>query len=401
MPLYKFKAYDKQGHSVEDIREAASAASLKTSLAAEGLLVANVSEQAKSLALSSPFKSQKLSLKDLEFLTSELSILLNSGVKIDKGLEIIARSKKEPITSRVVAEIIKKLKAGNAVSEAFKTNKQDFDPLYLNLIAIGEKAGTLPSVFAGLARDLKFQQALRSKVIQALTYPTVILFVCIVCVLFVFNYIVPQMGSIFDKGDDIPIYTRLLLGASEWMINYQLWLFAGLVGAVFVIAYQWQSPSFRTRLAQYALSMPVVADLVKQVERIRFNSAMALMTEAGVKVDHAINAAVANVQNPVIKNSLDIANNKIKKGEPLAKSLSMTPIYPSFYISLLEVGEESGELAKIFNEIAQRSKTEFEGWTDRVTNILEPLLILVMGGIVGSVVITMLLSVVSVNDISI
>lgn len=401
MPLYKFKAYDSQGHSVEDVREAGDASSLKKVLLTEGLMVASISEQSKAVSLTLPWKSQKLSLKDMEFLTSELSILLNSGVKIDKGLEIIARSKKEPTTSRVVAEIIKKLKSGNSVSEAFQTNKKDFDPLYLNLIAIGEKAGKLPSVFSGLAGDLKFQQALKAKVMQAMTYPAIILFVCILCVLFVFNYIVPQMGSIFDKDDAIPIYTRLLLGASEWMINYQFWLLAGILAAVFGIAYQWQSPSFRTKLAHYALSVPIISDLVKQVERIRFNSAMALMTDAGVKVDHAINAAVANVQNPVIRNSLEIANGKIKKGEPLAKSLSMTPIYPAFYVSLLEVGEESGELTRIFNEIAQRSKTEFESWTDKVTNILEPLLILVMGGIVGSVVITMLLSVVSVNDITI
>ncbi|BDX07694.1 type II secretion system F family protein [Planctobacterium marinum] len=401
MPLYKFKAYDKQGHSIEDYREASDVNALRHSLSSEGLMVASVSLQSQSINIKLPFQSQNLSLKDMEFLTSELAILLNSGVKVDKGLEIIARSKKDPSTSRVVAEILKKLKGGSSVSDAFKTSRNDFDPLYINLIAIGEKSGKLPQVFAGLASDLKFQQSLRAKIVQALTYPSVILFVCVMCVLFVFNYIVPQMGSIFDKNDDIPVYTRLLLGASEWMINYQLWLLAGIVAVIFAIAYQWKSPAFRTRMAQYFLSVPIISDLIKQVERIRFNSAMALMVSAGVKVDHAISAAIANIQNPVIRNSLDIANNKIKKGEPLAKSLSMTPIYPSFYISLLEVGEESGELAKIFNEIAQRSKTEFEGWTDRVTNILEPLLILVMGGIVGSVVITMLLSVVSVNDISI
>lgn len=401
MPLYKFKAYDKQGHSIQDYREAPNVNALRQALSSEGLMVANVSAQSQAINIKLPFQSQSLGLKDMEFLTSELAILLNSGVKVDKGLEIIARSKKEPTTSRVVAEILKKLKGGSTVADAFKTSRNDFDPLYLNLIAIGEKSGKLPKVFAGLASDLKFQQSLRAKIVQALTYPSVILFVCVMCVLFVFNYIVPQMGSIFDKNDDIPVYTRLLLGASEWMINYQLWLLAGIVAGIFTIAYQWKSPAFKTRMATYFLSVPVVSDLVKQVERIRFNSAMALMVSAGVKVDHAISAAVANVQNPVIRNSLDIANGKIKKGEPLAKSLSMTPIYPSFYVSLLEVGEESGELAKIFSEIAQRSKTEFEGWTDRVTNILEPLLILVMGGIVGSVVITMLLSVVSVNDISI
>lgn len=401
MALFKYKAYDQQGHFIEDTQEASDINALKKELAEKGLMVANVTEQSASVNINLPFQSQKLSLKDMEFLTSELSILLNSGVKIDKGLEIIARTKKDATTSKVVSEILKKLKSGNSVSDSFNTRKQDFDALYLNLIAIGEKAGKLPSVFSGLAKDLKFQQALRAKIIQALTYPSVIFFVCIACVLFVFNYIVPQMGSIFDKNDDLPVYTQLLLGASDWMIRYQLWLLAGIVALIFAFAWQWQSNAFKTKMAKYALSMPVVSELVKQIERIRFNSAMALMLDAGVKVDNAIQAAVSNVQNPVIRNSLDIANGKIKKGAPLAQSLAMTPIYPEFYVSLLEVGEESGALSRIFGEIAERSKNEFESWTDRVTNILEPVLILVMGGIVGSVVITMLLSVVSVNDISI
>lgn len=401
MPLFKFKAYDKQGHSIEDTQEASDINALKADLLSRGLMIANVKAQSQSINFTSLFKNQKLSLKDLEFLTSELSILLNSGVKIDKGLQIIARTKKDVATSKVVTEILKKLKSGKTVASAFDTSKQHFDPLYLNLIAIGEKAGQLPSVFAGLSNDLKFQQSLRAKIVQALTYPAVIFFVCIACVLFVFNYIVPQMGSIFDQNDDIPIYTQILLGASEWMINYQLWLFGGILGFSALFAHQLKTESFRKKVAKQALEMPVISNLIKQIERIRFNSAMSLMLDAGVKVDSAIDAAVANVQNPVIRNSLEIANGKIKKGAPLAQSLAMTPIYPEFYVSLLEVGEESGDLSRIFTEIATRSKTEFESWTDKVTNILEPLLILVMGGIVGSVVITMLLSVVSVNDISI
>lgn len=401
MPTFKYKAYDAQGHFVESIEEAPSAEDLKKSLISKGYMVANVTQKTESIDITLGLKSKKLTLDSMEFLTSELSILLDSGVKIDKGLGIVARGKKDPVTSRVVSEILRKLKAGNSVADSFETTKNDFDPLYLNLISIGEKSGTLPSVFSGLAADLKFQRSLRSKIIHALTYPSIIFFVCIVCVLFVFNYIVPQMGSIFDVEDDLPIYTEILLQSSEWMIKYQMWLLGVGAIALFLFSYKWQSLTFRNRVAKYALTLPFVAELINQIERIRFNSAMALMLDAGVKVDTAIGSALANVQNPVIRNSLKIANEKIKKGASLTQSLAMTSVYPAFYVSLLEVGEESGELSRIFKEIANRSKADFEAWTDRVTNILEPLLILVMGGIVGSVVITMLLSVVSVNDISI
>lgn len=399
MPQFSYKAYDSDGHVIQSAIEASDLEKAKNKLAEKKLLVTHIKENRGGGAIPLPWQSNSVSLDDLEFITSELAILLNSGVKIDKGLNIVSRSK-SGATGVLLSEIQSNLKSGKGVAESFQTKSAAFDPLYINLIAIGEKSGKLPQVFEGLANDLKFKKALKAKVTQALTYPTVILFVCIGCLMFVFNYIVPQMGSIFSEGDDIPIYTAVLIGISNWMLKYQLWMF-GVIALLF--AFVWQkrkSKQFRDFASQQSFKLPIIANMVKQVERIRFNSAMALMLGAGVKVDVAIGSATKNIANSVIRKSLEIANLKIKKGSPVAESLSMTPIYPEFYVSLLEVGEESGKLEIIFTEIAQRSKTDFENWTDRVTNILEPLLILVMGGIVGSVVITMLLSVVSVNDIT-
>jgi type II secretory pathway component PulF len=208
------------------------------------------------------------------------------------------------------------------------------------------------------------------------------------------------MGSIFSEADDLPIYTSILLGASDWMIKYQLWLFLGLISLGGFVYSNRKNEQWQTKMAAWLLTVPVSASLIKQIERIRFNSAMSLMLDAGLKVDTAVNHAADNTSNPIISQSLKIANDKIKKGAAVSVSLGETPIYPEFYVSLLEVGEESGRLSNVFGEIAKRSKEDFEQWINKVTNVLEPLLILVMGGIVGSVVVTMLLSVVSVNDIN-
>lgn len=401
MPTFSYKAYDSDGHVIESELEASNLEGARAILTQQKLLVSMLKEKRSGTAINLPWQKKSVSLDDLEFITSELAILLNSGVKIDKGLSIIARSKGKGATGQLIAEILSNLKSGKGIAESFQTKKDVFDSLYINLIAIGEKSGKLPQVFEGLASDLKFKKALKAKVTQAMTYPAVILVVCIACLLFVFNYIVPQMGSIFTEGDELPIYTAILIGASNWMIKYQVFvfIFICLLAAIFVK--QRKSARFKTFWSTYALSFWVVSDLIKQVERIRFNSSMHLMLDAGVKVDTAIGAATKNIGNSVIRKSLEIANEKIKKGYGVAESLAKTPIFPLFYVSLLEVGEESGQLPTVFQEIASRSKSEFESWTDRVTSMLEPLLILVMGGIVGSVVITMLLSVVSVNDINI
>lgn len=399
MAVFDYKAFDSSGVKIESSIDAPSLFDARVVLEKQGLLITKIAPQKKSLSLFSS-SNKKASFADLEFLTSELSILLASGVKIDKGLGILAKGAKTGSVGKLIREIQGNLKKGKTVSEAFTTKQNEFDPLYLNLISIGEATGRLAETFRGLADDLKFKKELKAKVTQALSYPSVILFVCVVCILFVFNYIVPQMGSIFSESDELPIYTAILLGASDWMIKYQFWLLGVLI-VTGSLAYRGRkNEKFRSMLGHRVLSLPVVSSLILQVERIRFNSAMALMLQAGLKVDSAIGHAAKNIKNPVIHKRLMSARDNVKKGQPVSKSLAQTPIYPDFYISLLEVGEESGRLADVFNEIASRSKFEFEQWINRMTSLLEPILILVMGGIVGSVVVTMLLSVVSVNDIN-
>ncbi|WP_088331521.1 type II secretion system F family protein [Lacimicrobium sp. SS2-24] len=400
MSQFRFTAYDSAGIKLSDTIEAESLDVAKNTLKKKGLLVSDIKP------LNSGWKDiriiqEKVTLDDLEFLTSELSILLASGVKIDKALTIISKNKASGAMSRLISDILSEIKKGRPLAEAFEVGKSIFDPLYFNLIRIGEATGRLPQVFEGLANDLKFRKELKAKIIQAVTYPAVILFVCVLCILFVFNYIVPQMGSIFAGSDDIPVYTAFLLGASDWMIRYQWFLFGGLALGIGVLYSSRKNPDVAARLADFAVSAPLISSVVIQTERIRFNSAMSLMLEAGVNVDNAIGYAANSIKNPRIRKSLTVAKERIKKGAGITSSLSATPIFTSFYLSLLEVGEESGRMQSVFDEISRRSKTEFENWTTRITSMLEPVLILVMGGIVGSVVVTMLLSVVSVNDVGI
>lgn len=400
MPTFKYVAYDSSGVKVESEMLSESVESVKKKLEQQNFILVRLTEIKPQQNLFGNLLPRRVSLSDLEFLTAELSILLNSGVKIDKGLEILARNRGSGELDSLVAEISRNLKKGVTVSESFKTKNGPFDTLYTNLIAIGEASGKLPAIFSGLASDLKFKKDLRSKITQALTYPMVILFVCVACLLFVFNYIVPQMGSIFENTDSLPVYTSLLLALSSWMQSYQHFLGLGLVAVVLLFYANRNNKQFREKVASRVLTIPVLSSAIKQIESIRFNSAMALMLDAGMKVDNAIEMATRNIANPIIKKQLDSAKEKIKKGETIATSLAQASVFPPFYVSLIEVGEESGELGRIFSELSQRAKQDFESWTTRITNLLEPLLIIVMGGIVGSVVITMLLSVVSVNDIS-
>jgi len=396
MPQFNYEGFDRSGARISGDIEADSLSHARLQLKQQGFLIKKVSEdkpQAKSL-----FSSQQISLSDIEFLTTELSVLLDAGLKIDKGIELLRKSNKKPGLAKLLEKLSKELRSGKQLSQALGAADDVFDPLYINLVSIGEATGKLPEVFRSIATDLSFKRDLRQKVIQALTYPMVILLVCVSAIIFIFNYIVPNMESLFSANMDLPLYTQLLLSSSQWMRKYQFFLAIAIGIAVFVFLSVRKRPAVQQWLQRIGLKLPVFSSAVLLVERIRFNSGLSMMLNAGVAVDQALELSAGNIRNLIVRREVDIAINKIKRGELLSAALRQTRLFPIFFASLLAVGEESGELSRIFNEIAQRSQREFSNWVTRMTSLLEPLLILVMGGLVGGVVVIMMLSITGTSD---
>lgn len=396
MAIFEYKAYDSSGATVNSELTSNTLESAKLSLESEGLFLVSIKQKSTSEPLQL-FRSEKLTLDELEFITSELSLLLRSGVKIDKSLHILSKGKTGTASGKLLSELSQSVKRGESLACAL-SHHPDFDNLYVNLVKVGEASGELSKVFAGLAQDLIFRKELKSKITQALTYPSVILVVCILAIVFVFNFIVPQMGGLFEGNDNLPSYTLFLLGASQWMQSYQWFLLAGVILSGIGIKVAMQKGLITDQLDETFIKLPVIKSAIHQIERIRFNTSMALMLDAGVQLDKAIELASGTVKNKQLRQGLLSAKAKIKRGISLTEALSASPIYPDFFISLLEVGEESGQLTPVFEEIANRSRNDFGSWTSRVTSLLEPLMILIMGGIVGSVVVVMLMSIMSVND---
>ncbi|SUI75440.1 type II secretion system F family protein [Shewanella morhuae] len=398
MKMFIYKAYDKAGAKIDGQIEAESHAVALSQLKNQGLLPSELKEYKESTG-NFFGSSKKVSLAELEFLTAELSLLLSSGVRIDKGLDIIRRSKAQPALVRLLTSVSSGISKGQSLSQAMSEHNEVFDPLYINLVELGEASGQLPEIFAKLAEDLKFKRDLQRKIISSLTYPFIILAVCLLCIVFIFNFIVPKLSVIFSDPESLPWYTQALLGLSDWMQSYQILLGCGFLGAVFLGKQLFTQPKFVKGWQQFLLKIPGLASAVLTTERIRFNSALAMMLDAGLAIDKALDLAKGNIKNQVLQREMEIVRNKVKHGHSLSPSLKQTSLYPDFYISLLEVGEESGNLAKVFDEIAKRSRQEFETWTEKMTTLIEPLLILLMGGIVGGVVVVMLMSMVAVNDV--
>lgn len=398
MAMFEYKGFDKSGARVSGSIEALTAEQAQQQLKQQGYLLKSVAPE-KSAQQAGLFSNNRVTLADIEFLTAELSLLLDAGLKIDKGIELLKSANKKPALARLLNKLSAELRSGKQLSQVLSDLDNVFDPLYVNLVSIGEKTGNLAHIFRQLAQDLAFKRDLQKKISQALTYPLVILTVCIASVLFIFNYVVPNMATMFERQQDLPFYTRMLLGSSAWLQQYQIALFAGLTALCAAIYHQRRNPVLQQRWQWMALRLPLLGQAVLLIERIRFNGGLAMMLDAGVAIDQALDLANGNIRQPELRQEMQIAINKVKRGEQLSVTLRQTRLYPDFFASLLSVGEESGELGKIFHEIAQRSQRQFSDWVSRFTALLEPLLILVMGGIVGSVVVIMMLSITSATDV--
>ena len=399
MSNFSYRGYDGQGGKVVGRIEAPNIDRARQLLQEQQLMVISVNEDEGREVGFNPLARRHVNARELQYLTSELALLLSAGVTIDRGLAVIRRNTSSAPQAALVAGLHDAVRRGESLSDAMSSAESVFSGLYINLVKLGESSGTLPQIFQRLAEDIKFQSELRRKILQALTYPTVVLAVCILCIVFIFNYIVPQMSGLFQGLPEIPTYTALLLGMSEWMISYQWFLLFGILASITAFVGLLKTPAGARHIDEMLMRTPGFKQVFILVERIRFNTAIAMMLASGILIDRCLEMAIGSVQNQTIRQQLAVAKERVKKGDTLAKALGASPLYPDFSISLIEVGEESGQLEPVFSELSSRARREFESWVERFTALLEPLLILFMGGIVGGVVVTMLLSIVSVNDI--
>lgn len=397
MPHFEYEGFDKSGARVGGSIVADNINHAQQLLKQKGVLLKSVT--AEPPPQSEIFSRNQLGLADIEFLTAELSLLLDSGLKIDKGIELLKSANKKPALTRLLNKMSSELRSGKQLSQVLSGFSDLFDPLYINLVGIGEKTGKLSEIFRQLAEDLAFKRDLQKRISQALTYPSVIFFVCIASVLFIFNYVVPNMASMFERQQDLPLYTQILLSSSAWVQQYQVLLFAATLLLGFLLYNQRKNAKLQRQWQWLAIRLPLIKHAILLVERIRFNGGLAMMLDAGVAIDQALELANGNIKNSELRSEMQIATSKIKRGDQLSTALRQTRLFPDFFASLLTVGEESGELGRIFKEISVRSQRQFTDWVTRFTALLEPLLILVMGAIVGGVVVIMMLSITSATDV--
>jgi general secretion pathway protein F len=338
---------------------------------------------------------------DVLFFTQELSTLLNSGVPLDRALAITAELTERVNFRLIVLEILRVLKGGKSLADSLGTHPEYFSELYVNMVRAGEAGGSLAVIFERLSEFERSRDDLRSYIVSSMVYPSLLVLVGIASIIILLTFVVPRFATIFEDGRmKIPVPTAIMLEVSKVITAY--WWIAAIVITVSAVSLRIfvQTAKGRMLWDTWRLKIPVLGDALRKAETARFARAMATLVANSVPLVQSIGISAGILNNRLISGALKEVSQGVKRGEGIATPLRKAAVFPPLAAHLLMVGEETGRLDSMFARMADIYEDDTRAAIKRFTSLFEPLVILVMGVIVGSMILSMLLAITGINEVA-
>jgi len=404
MPLFSYKAVRANGEVVEGELEAADQAALVRKLQLDGCIPIKTTPVRSSggLRLSkAKGGGKRLSQTEITHLTRELATLLEAGMTLDRSLQILGDLSVNEVSKRLLGRLREKVQGGSTFSAALEEQTGQFTPLYVNMIKAGEAGGVMQNVLGRLADYQERSGELRESVRSALIYPMILLLVAGISVALLLIFVVPQFSKMFaDMGQTLPLPTQIVIAVGD---AFRAYWWAGVAGIfLFIAAFQahLQKPAVRYRWDRRILSWPLFGDLVAKVETARFARTLATLLENGLPLLSALGLVKDVISNRIVSEVVAQAAESLKNGKGFADPLIQSAVLPPLALQMIKVGEESGSLEAMLNKIADVFDQEVRNSVKRMLTLLEPLLIVGLGIIVAGIIISILMAVLSANELA-
>ncbi|MGB3052814.1 MAG: type II secretion system inner membrane protein GspF [Polyangiales bacterium] len=404
MGVYAYKGIDARGKSVKGVRDAESAKGLRTVLKRDGVLATEILEQSEATRKASrdiDFRRifQRVSPVDVAVATRQLSVLLRSGVPLVEALNALIEQLDHPDLKTAFTDTRNKVNEGSTLAGALKAHPKIFLSLYVNMVAAGEASGTLEDVLGRLADFLDEQTRLQSKVRGALAYPIVMAVVVVVILFLMMSVVVPKVTSIFQNFNQaLPWYTSVLIWVSDIFSNYW-WLLAALMGGGIYWFRRWKATEEgRRKWDLFVLDVPLFGPLLLMVAVARFSRTLATLLASGVPVLAAMDITRNVLGNTELMRIVEDARESVREGEGIAKPLRQAGRFPPIMTHMMAVGERTGQLEEMLLHVADAYDQQIEVRVGAMTSILEPVLIVVMGVVVGGIAFAILMPLLQLNE---
>lgn len=347
-----------------------------------------------------PWKRKKVRRKDLLVFTQELHTLVHAGFPLDRSLAVLRQLAESKEMSEVLQGVLKEVKAGKSFSEALGKYPEVFPKVYVNMVKAGEAGGVLEEILNRLNAYLATSDDLRSYIIGALIYPVLLSTVALVSVTILTLFVVPRFTAIFqDMGVPLPLPMAILKGLSEFLLRFWWLVVAAIVAVSFYFKRFRQSEQGRLKWDRLMLRMPLVGLVLRKMEVARFSRSLGTLLHGGVPLLQAMTIVRDVLGNQSIAMAIEPIRNGIKKGEGIAQPMKQSGVFPPLAMHLIEVGEESGKLDSMLVQVAEVYDVEVRNSIKNLIAFFEPALILLMGLVIGTIVVSMLTAIFSINDI--
>jgi len=406
MSVFEYVALDEKGHQRKGFIDAPGVAAARQKLREENVypVEINQAENRKETALSGALKIniwQRVSANDVSIFTRQLSTLLGSGMPLVPSLSILMKQAKNPLLKKSLAQIREQVNEGKSLTEGMSNFPQIFPPFYLNMVRAGEASGTINLVLERLADFSENQQTLMNKIRSALAYPLIMLFMGTAVIFLLMTFVVPKITGIFsDMHQTLPVITIILITISNFLKSFWWLILILLAATIAAFKYMTTGTEAGKRLWDNAkLKIPVWGQVNRKIAIARFSRTLATLLQSGVPLLAAMEIVRNVVNNIIIGEAISKASKDLEEGKGLSGPLTQSGIFPPLVTEMIAVGEQSGTLERMLNRIATAYETEAQTDILVMTSLLEPIMILVMGLIVGFIVFSILLPIFGMNQL--
>jgi len=391
MPVYEYTARNPaNGQILKGQLDVASKDDVVKHIKQQKMMMVNIREQPKKITFS--LKRKGVATRDIVIFTRQFATMINAGLPLVQSLDILAKQTENPALAEVTRQVVYDVESGHTLADAFSKHPKAFTDLYVNMVAAGEAGGILDTILLRLATFLEKNDALMRKVKGAMVYPGVIFTVAAVAVAVLLIFVIPTFQAMFASVNlELPLPTRIVIGASQLLINYW-WVIIAVIGlAIFGIRRYYATDDGRKRIDQMLLNAPVLGDMLRKSAVSRFTRTLGTLISSGVSILDGLEITAKTAGNRVIHDAVMASRQSIAGGETIAEPLEKSKVFPPMVISMIAVGEQTGGLDEMLSKIADFYDDEVDVAVSALLSLMEPIMIVVLGVIVGGMVVAMYL----------
>lgn len=392
MPVYKWEGTSKQGAELKGEAEAANEDALRDLLRKKNIRLKIIKAKRKDIFASIEFFQPKVTTKDLILFTRQFSTMIDSGLPLIQGLDILSSQSENPAFKKIITKVKTDVEGGSAFAEALKKHPKVFDSLYVNLCAAGELGGVLDTILQRLAAYIEKNAKLVSKVKGAMIYPSVIGIVAIIVILVLLIFVIPVFAEMFSSfGGELPGLTKGVVDLSDFLRTYWWAVFGGAGLCIFAFK-KWKSTNKGEYIFdKFLLKAPAIGDLVRKVAVARFTRTMGTMLQSGVPILDGLEIVARTAGNRIVEEAIYATKKSISEGKTIAEPLMKSGVFPPMVCQMVSVGEQTGALDTMLAKIADFYEEEVDQSVDTLTTLIEPVMMIFLGGAVGTMLAAMYL----------